>query len=248
MNLRHNIFQFDENLLYNALPVVIKTLNSFDPMEIRNSVVIYLGLNTAKENGIQSVMTGDGSDELFAGYSYLFSFTREKLDSELEKLWNIMTFSSILLAKELGIKAIPPFLEPQFKKFACNIKAEYKIRPENGKIYGKWILRKAYEGILPERIIWREKTPIEVGSGTSILPAFFNQVSSDDEFQQKKEFYFNEDNVMIRDKEHLFYYEIYRKVIGIPHPNNEQSKVCPSCNSNIPDKATFCRICGAYPI
>ena len=248
LKFKHTILTFDENMLYDALPIVIKVLKSFDPMEIRNSVVIYLGLNIAKENGVQSVMTGDGSDELFAGYSYLFTFEKEVLNIELEKLWSTMTFSSIPLAKELRLKAILPFLEPEFKEFACNVKAEYKIHPEDGKIYGKWILRKAYEGILPERIIWRDKTPIEVGSGTTILPAFFNQIISDDEFQQKKEFYFNEDSTTIRDKEHLFYYEIYRKVVGIPHPNNEHGKVCPYCNSNVPDKATFCRICGAYPI
>ncbi len=248
LNFKHTIYKFDENTLYDTLPIVIKTLQSFDPMEIRNSVVIYLGLKVARENGVHAVMTGDGSDELFAGYSFLFNFEKNKLNEELKKLWSAMSFSTIPLAKELRMKPLLPFLEPEFKKFACDMKAEYKIHPEHGKIYGKWILRKAYEDILPAKIIWRDKAPIEVGAGTAILPAFFNQVISTNDFRQKKEFYFNEDAVTIRDKEHLFYYEIFRNVVGIPHPVNEYGKLCPYCNSNVINNGTFCRICGAYPI
>jgi len=64
----------------------VKTMKSFDPMEIRNSVAIYVGLKVVKENGISTVMTGDGCDELFAGYSFLFRYEKEKLDFELKKL------------------------------------------------------------------------------------------------------------------------------------------------------------------
>lgn len=248
LNFKHTIYKFDEDTLYDTLPIVINALKTFDPMEIRNSVVIYLGLKVARENGVHAVMTGDGSDELFAGYSFLFNFEKDKLNEELEKLWSAMTFSSIPLAKELGMKPILPFLEPNFKKFACEINAEYKIHPENGKIYGKWILRKAYEEILPQKIVWRDKVPIEAGAGTAILPAFFNQVISDNDFQQRKDFYLNEDGVAIRDKEHLFYYEIFRKVVGIPHPMDEYGKQCPYCHSNVANSGTFCRTCGAYPV
>ena len=248
LNFKHTIYKFDENALYNTLPIVIKTLRSFDPMEIRNSIVIYLGLQVAKESGVHAVMTGDGSDELFAGYSFLFDLQKDRLQEELKKLWSVMTFSSIPLAKELGMKPILPFLDPKFKKFACNINAAYKIRPENGKIYGKWILRKAYEEILPRQIIWRDKVPIEAGAGTAVLPVFFNQLISDTDFQQMKEFFLREDRVTIRDKEQLFYYEIFRKVVGIPHPVNDNGKLCPCCHSDVTNHSNFCRICGAYPI
>jgi len=72
LNLDHTIHLFDENELLDSIPIVIKILKSFDPMEIRNSASIFIALKLAKEKGIKSVMTGDGSDELFAGYSFLF--------------------------------------------------------------------------------------------------------------------------------------------------------------------------------
>ncbi|RLE49972.1 MAG: asparagine synthase, partial [Candidatus Methanomethylicota archaeon] len=71
---------------------------------------------------------------------------------------------------------------------------------------------------------------------------------SDEEFKEKKRKYYESDGVNIRSKEQLFYYEIYRAVIGVPRPKSKKGKICPQCHSNIPKKATYCRVCGAYPV
>jgi len=115
-------------------------------------------------------------------------------------------------------------------------------------VWGKWILRKAFENIMPQEIVWRVKAPIEVGSGTTILPSLFDSRISDLEFNEKKREYLNEDRVVIRSKEHLFYYEIYRSVIGIPYMSASNAKACPDCGSNVEEGASFCKTCGAYPI
>ncbi len=248
LGLRHIIHIFDEDELYNAIPIVVKTMKSFDPMEIRNSVSIYIGLKAAKENGIRTVMTGDVCDELFAGYSFLFGLKKEELDLELKKLWSAMAFSSVPLAKILGMEARLPYLDPGFKDFAMRVDSRYKVQTENGEVYGKWILRKAFEGILPREVIWRVKTPIEYGSGTATLPSLFDRKVSDTEFDEKRRGYLDQDGVTIRDKEQLFYYEVYRLLIGVPHPTSKEGRICPKCNSNIPKNATYCRICGAYPL
>jgi len=248
LGLQHIVQIFNEDELYEAIPIVVKTMRSFDPMEIRNSVSIYIGLKAAKESEIPAVMTGDGCDELFAGYSFLFGLEKEKLDLELEKLWSVMSFSSVPLAKVLGMEARLPYLDPDLKDFAMKIDSGYKVQMENGQVYGKWILRKAFEGILPREVAWRVKTPIEYGSGTTTLPSLFNLKISDAEFDEKRSRYLASDGVNIRDKEQLFYYEVYRSLIGVPHPISMGDKICPQCNSNISKNATYCRICGAYPL
>lgn len=128
------------------------------------------------------------------------------------------------------------------------LSSKYKIRSEKGKIYGKWIIRKAFEGTLPDEVVWRVKMPIEHGSGTTTLSALFNHKIPDEEFENKKREYLGRDKVMIRDKEQLFYYEVYRSVIGVPHPINPHGKLCPYCKSNVVEEATYCQTCGAYPI
>lgn len=248
LRLRHVVHNLTEDELDDAIPMVVKTMESFDPMEIRNSVTIYAALKAAKENGIHAVMTGDGSDELFAGYSFLFGLKKERLDLELEKLWSVMRFSSVPLAGVLGMEARLPYLDSDFKDLAMNIDSRYKVRTEDGRIYGKWILRKAFEGMLPREVTWRIKIPIEYGSGTTTLQSLFNQKISDTEFNEKRRRYLAEDGVTIRDKEQLFYYEVYRSLIGVPHPTDTEGKICPQCHSNVHDKATYCRTCGAYPI
>ena len=248
LGLRHAIHCFDEDELYNVIPAVVKTLRSFDPMEIRNSVTIYAGLKAAREDGICTIMTGDGCDELFAGYSFLFGLENEKLDLELQKLWSAMSFSSIPLARALEMEARLPYLDSEIKSFAMNLDSRYKIQTEKGQVYGKWILRKAFEGFLPREVAWRAKTSIEYGSGTTTLPSLFNQKISDIDFDEERRKYLNEDKVLIRDKEQLFYYKAYRSAVGAPHPSDVKGKICPQCNTNIPERATYCRTCGAYPI
>jgi asparagine synthase (glutamine-hydrolysing) len=246
--LEHLIHYFNEEELYDAIRMVVKVMDSFDPMEIRNSVTVYIGLKCAKEKGINTIMTGDGCDELLAGYNFLFELDEEKLDLELQKLWEVMSFSSIRLGNALKIGVKLPYLDPEFKKFAMELQPALKVREERGQKWGKWILRKAFENLLPEEIAWRTKAPIELGSGTFMLTHIFDTAISDFEFNQKRKRYLNEDKVTIRDKEQLFYYEVYKSIFGVPHPTDPEGKICPSCNSNLPPRSSYCRRCGAYPV
>ena len=248
LRLEHFIHYFDESELFEAIRVVVETMDSFNPMEIRNSITVYIGLKEAKEIGVNTIMTGDGCDELFAGYSFLYGLGKEELYAELQKLWRVMEFSSVHLSKVLGIEVKLPYLDSEFKRFAMELDPGLKVRSEGGKTWGKWILRKAFENSLPREIVWRAKVPIESGSGTATLPNFFNSIISDTEFDDKKNKYSDEDNVTIRDKEQLFYYEIYRSAIGVPHPTDPKGKLCPYCNSNVPATSAYCRRCGAYPV
>ena len=248
LELRHYIHYFGDEELYDAIRAVIRIVKSFDPMEIRNDAAIYIALKVGRDKGMSTFMTGDGGDELFAGYSFFFELTAEELDMALKKLWIVMRFSSIDLAKDLGLEVKLPFLNPQFKTFATGLDVGLKVRSEKGQIFGKWVLRHAFADMMPQEMLWRTKAPIEVGSGTTILPSLFDSRISDLEFNEKKMRYLKEDRVVIRSKEHLFYYEIYRNVIGVPHAMESGAKSCPDCSANVEEGASFCRTCGAYPI
>jgi asparagine synthase (glutamine-hydrolysing) len=250
LNIEHYLHTFGDSEMHEVIPHIVKTLKTFDPMEIRNSITIMIGLNLAKSHGATSLITGDGADELFAGYHMYYKYVgqKERLTSMLKKMWEIMSFSSIPLGKSVGIEVRAPYLDPEVKEFAMNMDPRYMVQKERGEVWGKWILRKAYEDELPEEVRWRDKNPIEVGSGTTILPKYLANKVSDSEFAEKKKRYLESDKVIIRDKEQLVYYEVYRSLIGIPHAVDPDAKTCPQCNSNVPENAVVCKTCGAYPI
>ncbi len=252
LNLRHyhKIAGIDEAI--DSIPEVIKTLNSFDPA-IPNDLVVYFGLELAKNLGLDEVATGDGSDELFGGYSFMKDI--DDLESYIQRISRNMSFSSNKLGEYFRIKIIQPFIDREIIDFALQIPVDLKIRrytpspsplPQGerikvrGKVCGKWILRKAFEDLLPKKTIWQSKRPLEYGSGMTKLREIISSEISDDEFEEKKRIY----PIRFLNKEHLYYYEIYRKEIGeIPKPKDTQ-KECPGCGAGMKRTAFHCKICG----
>ncbi len=218
-----------------VIPKVIKILKTFDSA-IPNDLAIFFGLKLAKEIGIKTVMTGDGADELFAGYSYMRHFN---LKEYLPMVTSSMRFSSNKLGKYLGIKVRRPYLNKKFMEFALSIPPDLKLKREKNKIWGKWILRKVFEDCLPEDIIWRKKMPIESGSGFNKLRRIISSKISEKEFRETLKL-----PIRFRNKEHFYYYKIYRNVIGdIPLPKKDEKR-CNGCGAGIPLNSSHCKVCG----
>lgn len=234
--------------LLDAAEKTIKILKVFNPIEIRNNIVVYLTMKNAKEDGCKSIMSGDGADELFAGYKFFQRLSSIELQKDLERIWSIMHFPSRAISKSLGIGLQTPFLEKEVVDYAKIIPADLKVREENGKKYGKWILRKAFENILPQSITWREKTAMQDGSGTSGLISFFENVIPDSVFSEKTKIYVKDEKVNLASKEALYYYEIYRKYYDFPTILAQSKTRCPQCNYSIKEGVHFCRMCGSFPI
>ena len=221
----------------DSITEIVKILKSFDPA-IPNDITVYFGLKFAKSLGVKSIMTGDGSDELFAGYDYMQNMYQ--LNKYIRRMARSMYFNSNEIGKYLGIEIKQPYLDKEFRGFSLEIPINLKIRKEKNKIFGKWILRKAFEDDLPAGIIWQNKRPLEYGSGMTKLREIISEKISDREFEAKKKQY----KIKFINKEHSYYYEIYRKVVGeIPGPK-ENEKKCTFCNAGMNITSFHCKICG----
>ncbi len=234
--------------LEDSLGDVIGTLKTFDPMEVRNSVAIYRGLQAASSEGFSIAMTGDAMDELFAGYSFVYSLPARQMRRALRRLWRVMHFSSIRLAESLGVTARLPYLDSEVVSLAERLKPSQLVGVRNGNSIGKLIVRVAFEPLIGRKLAWRKKTPIEYGSGTTSLPEYYSAKIGDQEFAAESKAIYAEDRVRIRDKEHLHYYRHFRRTY--PPPNESRSGVylCPDCGGDASRHSSFCVICGAYPI
>ncbi len=246
MGLPLTIFNVKTAEILEAVEQTIKILKNFNDIEIRNNVVMYLAIKWAKDNGEKSIITGDGSDELFAGYNFLKHKSEEELKSEIDRICSIMHFPTQKIGKALGIEIESPFLSEKVINFAKKIPVNLKVRSENEKRYGKWILRKAFEDKIPKQIIWREKSPMQEGSGTSGLTELFESIIDEGKYVEKKLTVEKEDDVIIRSRESMHYYEIFKKFYGSP-VDKDAKNLCPYCKHTV-ENSKFCRMCGAFPI
>lgn len=248
LGLPLTIAKADMTELFDAIENTIWILKNFNDIEIRNNIVIYIALNKAKENGWGTVATGDGADELFAGYNFLIKKDKADLKSELNRIRNIMDFPSRKIARHLKIELIAPFLNDKIIQLSKELSPDLLVKKEGGSIHGKWILRKSFEDKIPTPIVWRKKSPLQDGSGTSGLTHFFDSIVDDHTFFDKLKKIKDNDGIRIRTKESLFYYETYKKYFGNPKNDNHTGPSCPDCGYELTANSKFCKMCGAYPI
>jgi len=246
LGLNLSLIQVSMEEVLDSINETIKILGNYNDIEIRNSIVPYIYLTTLKKKGVDSVITGDGADEVFAGYNFLLKKSDEEIGEELKRIKKIMHFPSKEIARSLNMKVETPFLNEELIKFSDDIEISKKINAKDGEKFGKWILRETFEKYLPNNITWREKSPMQDGSGTNNLTGLFNTIITDDIFTQKKTRILEEDGVYIRTKESLHYYECFRKTNSVKKSDSDNR--CPDCNYEIAPNSRFCRMCGKFPI
>jgi len=245
-NINLTINQVSTTDILSGIEETIKILKNFNDIEIRNNVVMYLAIKWVKEQNYEGIITGDGADELFAGYNFLVNKSEEELEKEIKRVCSIMHFPTQKIGNALGITVESPFLDKKIIEFSKIIPSDLKVRIEGQKRYGKWILRKTFEKNIPAQIVWREKSPMQEGSGTAGLSNLFDSVINDQLFLEKKKKIEEKDGITVRTKESMHYYEIYRNLYGLPI--KKQGIIsCPYCHFTVED-SKFCRMCGAFPI
>jgi asparagine synthase (glutamine-hydrolysing) len=233
LGIKHKKMEFTTEEALATLPEVIGILKTFD-LALPNDLAIYFAIKLAKESGVSSVMTGDGADELFAGYSYMAELTPKDLERYIKRLSQNWHFSAGYLGEALGIEIKQPFLDENFVRFALQIKPELKV--EDG--VGKYILRKSFEDLIPAETVWRRKEPIEYGSGSTKLHEITDSMVTDEEFQSARK----RVDIKFINKEHFFYWRIYNEVVGeIPKARDGEIS-CLCCGAGM--GRYHCRTCG----
>jgi asparagine synthase (glutamine-hydrolysing) len=241
------IYNVETEQILEAVEETIKILKNFNDIEIRNNIVMYLAIKWAKDNQSDGIITGDGADELFAGYNFLLDKSKQELEEEIQRIYSIMHFPTQKIGKYLGLKVESPFLDEDVVDFALSIPGNLKVDTRDGKKYGKWILRKTFEGKIPEKILWREKSPMQDGAGTNKLGDLFENMISDSKFDEKRKTIQQNHGITIRTKESMYYFDIFQKLHGIHQTVDEEINSCPYCHFNT-ENSKFCRMCGAFPI
>lgn len=199
------------NDLIEKLPDVIYHLESFDALLVRSSITNYLVAKLASDY-VSEVFSGEGGDELFAGYRYLKSIPQSGLENELLRitvsLHNTAFQRVDRCASAHGLVAHLVFANPDIVRYAFTIPAKYKIYNNTEK----WILRQAMKGLLPENILYRPKVKFWEGAGVEgILKEYAESQITDNVFRKERKL---SNGLIINSKEELFYYRIFKHHFG----------------------------------
>jgi len=190
-----------------SLPGVVRAIESFDPGLVRSAVPNYMLARMTRQH-VRVVLTGEGADELFAGYDYLREFTepedlRVELERTVKSLHNLNLQRCDRVTMAHAVEARVPFLDREVIRWALRVPARAKLgQPE------KRLLREAFDGWLPDELLWRKKAEFGDGSGArDVLAREVEATVSDEAFEAER----GAVDPPLRTKEELAYYRVWRE-------------------------------------
>ena len=163
LNLKLKTVTLELDETEKIIKKVVKILKQTDIVDIGVGSVVYAGINLAKKDSINTLFTGTGSDEMFAGYSRFENIKdiNEECWSSLNNLFKDLK-RDFLIAKSQKAKLITPFLDEKVIKSAMQTSSNYKMKNN----IRKYILRElAVDLGLPEEFAFRKKLAAQYGSG-----------------------------------------------------------------------------------
>ena len=223
--VHHEItFTIQEGL--DAIKDVIYHLETYDITTIRAATPMYLMARVIKSMGIKMVLSGEGSDELFGGYLYFHKApnAKEFHEETVRKLEKLHMYDCLRANKALsawGIEGRVPFLDKEFIDVAMRLNPSEKLI--TSERMEKWILRKAFEHLLPAEVAWRQKEQFSDGVGYSWIDTLKEMVNTEVSDRQMEQAAFKFPIQTPQTKEEYY----YRSIFSTHFPSDAAAKSVP---------------------
>lgn len=225
----HHEYVYNTREMIEALPDVLYYLESFDPALVRSAVPNYFLAKLASEH-VRVILTGEGADEVYAGYDYLARYeTPEELQQEMIHITKALHNTNLQRADRMsmafGLEARVPFLDVRSVSLAMGIPAGWKLHNER---VPKALLRRSFADELPQEIVNRPKAKFSKGAGSSelIAQAAVEKIT-DREFASERDRLERDWDYNLQNKEALYYYRILREFYDdewiLPNMGNSRS-------------------------
>ncbi len=187
LGLVHHERVYTADEVVEVLPTVVASIESFEPSLVRSAVPGYLLAELAAQH-VKVVLTGEGADELFAGYDHLRDIEdaddlRAELIRSVEGLHNLNLQRCDRMTMAHGLEARVPFLDLDLIAVAQRVPIGWKLPGEQGQ--EKAILRESFTGWIPDEILWRRKEQFGDGSGTAeVMAERARDLAPDEDWEQ----------------------------------------------------------------
>ena len=207
----HHEYVYSAAEVVEKLPEIVYQLESFDQDLVRSAIPTWFCARLAADH-VKVILTGEGADELFAGYAYHKAIgdddaLHDELRRSVTRLHNINLQRVDRMTMRHAIEARVPFLDTDVISMAQTVPPRFKLHGEDdGRRIEKWILRKAFEDLLPHDIVWRNKEQFDEGSGmVDMMPEVLGRAAAGidtDAYQSR----FQADR--LRSNEECFYHSL----------------------------------------
>jgi asparagine synthase (glutamine-hydrolysing) len=213
LGTNHHEVCLSEDEFLDAIKDTIYQIESYDTTSVRASVPNYLVSKYIAENTEDCVIyCGDMSDEIFGSYrGFMKAQNEEEFKRENERMVRDVCYFDLLRSDKsisgAGLEARVPFADKKFLQYVMSIPPRYKMFDDNR--IEKYIFRKAFNGILPDDILWRRKEAFSDGvsgherSWFQIIRDYIDKQVTEDEYNNAS--YHNAPY----DKESFYYRKIF---------------------------------------
>jgi len=173
MKLDHQVKVLSIDDVEKYIPKVVEAVEERDFIQIEAGIAIYAALDTASQDGIKVIFSGQGPDELWGGYSWYPDVLRKDGRQELSRrMWDDFTMADVetldrenKIAKAHGMEMMFPYLDSDVVKLAASVASELKVTSENDRL-GKHPHRQLAKKIgIPDKYADRNKEAVQHGSG-----------------------------------------------------------------------------------
>eukprot|EP00804_Cyclotella_cryptica_P026602 CCRYP_014033-RB/>CCRYP_014033-RB protein AED:0.04 eAED:0.04 QI:1142/1/1/1/1/1/4/178/880 len=188
---RPRIFTGEE--VFDLIPKIIYHMETYEAELIRSAIPNWLLAERAGTD-VKMVLTGEGSDELFAGYLYFMDAqTPRQIQNELRRIYNMLGDINLHRTDRMtmahSLEARVPFLDTKFTELIMSVDPAKKIVNRdavatNSEGREKTFLRKLFEGpnanghVIPHPVLWRAKAMQCEGVGEDWVSMLQKKVSA----------------------------------------------------------------------
>ena len=188
--------ELNSHIIWETLPEVIYSIETSRQMDVEIGLPFYLASKKAAAEGCTTVISGQGPDELVAGYAkHIKTYEEEGTESLREQLWrevsitheaNIERDERAIAAH--GVEGFFPYLDQHFVTASLSVPVEWKVSPA-GTPQRKVIFRELAQIMgVPEKIALTPKNATQYSSGSSkaLLESIIEHVDGFSELSKKK--------------------------------------------------------------
>jgi asparagine synthase (glutamine-hydrolysing) len=210
-SIPHRVIPFQLDRIPRSITNAIFNGELFEPVDISDMVAMSAIFAAIRSEGFKIALSGDGSDEIFAGYDLFksakdpYALTSYRVNNLYRTDLQRVDRSSMSNTVECRV----PFLDRDLMDFALTLPIDLKIR----KNVEKYVLREAFRTELPAYMVDRPK--IRMPEGIGIRDSVFSAISDLPTIEHK-----NSMNGILIDSDQIANAISYYTAFGFPQPQN----------------------------